>query len=72
MMVKARTDSVRIIRVIETKAIRGLGIEKDPAREAAQYWGFYGKFLAEMDTEYCMPIIEHEIKTVKESILLDS
>ena len=66
------TNSARIIQVIETKAKRGLGTEKDPVREVTQYWDFDGKFLAEMDTEYCIPIIEHEAKVVKESILPDS
>lgn len=52
------TKSARIIQVIETKAKRGLGTEKDPVRAVTQYWDFDGKFLAEMDIEYCIPIIE--------------
>lgn len=69
-MVRPRgTDTARVIQVIETKAIRGLGTEKDPAREVTQYWDLNGKFLAEMDTEFCLPIIEYETKVVKESIL---
>lgn len=72
-MVRPRgTDNARVIQVIETKSLRGLGTEKDPVREVTQYWDFDGKFLAEMDTEYCLPIIEHETKAVKASILLDS
>lgn len=62
------TDSAKVIQVIETKALRGLGTEKDPVREVAQYWDLDGKFLAEMDTEFCLPIIEYETKMVKESI----
>lgn len=69
-MVRAHgTNSARIIRVIETKAKRGLGTEKDPIREITQYWDLDGKFLAEMDTEFCLPIVEYESKVVKESIL---
>ena len=66
------TNSARIIKVIETKAKRGLGTEKDPVREVTQYWDLDGKFLAEMDTEFCLPIIEYEAEAVKESILPDS
>lgn len=63
------TKSARIIQVIETKSIRGLGTEKDPVRDVTQYWDLEGNFLAEMDTEFCVPIIEYEAKVVKESIL---
>lgn len=73
MMVRASgTNSARVIQVIETKAKRGLGTEKDPVREVTQYWDLEGKFLAEMDTEFCIPIIEYESKSVKESILQGS
>lgn len=51
-MVRPRgTDSARVIQVIETKAIRGVGVEKDPVREVTQYWDLDGNFLAEMDTD---------------------
>ncbi|MGN0271633.1 MAG: carboxypeptidase [Lachnospiraceae bacterium] len=63
------TDEARVIQVIETKALRGLGTEEDPVREVTQYWDFEGNFLAEMDTEHCIPVIEHDAKAVKESIL---
>lgn len=63
------TKSARIIQVIKTKSIRGLGTEKDPVRDVTQYWVLEGNFLAEMDTEFCVPIIEYEAKVVKESIL---
>ena len=63
------TKSARVIQVIETKAQRGLGTEKDPVREVTQYWDLEGNFLAEMDITHCIPIVEHETKTVIESIL---
>lgn len=63
------TKSAKVIQVIETKAKRGLGTEKDPVREVTQYWDFDGNFLAEMDKEHCMPLIEHDANVVKESIL---
>lgn len=62
------TKSARIIQVIETKAKRGLGTVKDPVRDVIQYWDLEGNFLAEMDTEHCVSILEHEAKSVKESI----
>lgn len=42
-------DSVKVIEVIETRSLRGLGVEGDPAREVTQYWSFDGKLLAESD-----------------------
>lgn len=63
------TKSAKVIQIIETKALRGLGTEKDPVREVTQYWDFEGNFLAEADAEHCVPIIEHDAKAVKESIL---
>ena len=59
----------KVIQVIETKALRGLGTEKDPARVVTQYWDFDGNFLAEMDLEACAPLVEHEIKAIKESMI---
>lgn len=38
------TDSARVIQVIETKALKGIGIEKDPARAVIQYWDLDGNF----------------------------
>lgn len=61
------TKSAKVIKVIETKAIRGLGTEKDPAREVTQYWDFEGNFLAEMDVEHCIPIINHDANAIKDS-----
>lgn len=43
--------SVRVISVIEVKAKRGLGIEKDPVREITQYWDMDGNFLTERDSD---------------------
>ncbi|MCB6310063.1 hypothetical protein LI216_10095 [Mediterraneibacter glycyrrhizinilyticus] len=45
------TKSAKVIQVIEAKAKRGLGTEKDPVRVVTQYWDFEGNFLAEMDTD---------------------
>ena len=42
---------VRVINVIEVKAKKGLGIEKDPVREITQYWDMDGNFLAERDSD---------------------
>lgn len=44
------TDNARVISVIETKSLRGLGTENDPVRWVYQYWNFEGKLLAECDT----------------------
>ena len=63
------TERAKVIQVIETKAKRGLGTEKDPVRDVVQYWDLEGNFLAEMDTQLCLSAIEHETKAVKESIL---
>lgn len=60
---------VKVIQVIETKSVRGLGTEKDPARVVTQYWDLDGKFLAEMDMELCAPLVELEAKAIKESTL---
>lgn len=63
------TRSAKVIQVIETKAKRGLGTEKDPVREVTQYWDFDGNFLAEMDTELLIPQIYGECDAIKASIL---
>ena len=44
-------DSVKVIRVVEVKAKRGMGIEGDPVREITQYWDMDGNFLAERDDD---------------------
>lgn len=43
------TDSARVIQVIETKSLRGVGTEEDPCRLVTQYWNFDGDLLAEND-----------------------
>lgn len=63
------TKSAKVIQVIETKAKRGLGTEKDPVREVIQYWDFEGNFLAEMDTEMLIPQIYKECNVIKASII---
>lgn len=62
------TKSAKVIQVIETKAKRGLGTEKDPVREVIQYWDLKGAFLAESDVAHCVPCIEYDAKAVSESI----
>lgn len=50
-MLKARgTDSAKVIRVIETKAMKGSGTGDDPVKIVTQYWNFDGKLLAESDS----------------------
>ena len=56
------TNSAKVIQVIETKAKRGMGTKKDPAREVIQYRDLKGVFLAESDVEHCTPCIEHDVK----------
>lgn len=65
------TKSAKVIQVIQTKAKRGLGIEKDPVREVIQYWDLDGKFLAESDIEHCLPTLKHDSESIKESISLN-
>jgi len=49
-MIRPRgTDSARVIQVIETVSLRGVGTEKDMCREVKQYWDFNGNLLAEYD-----------------------
>lgn len=62
------TKSAKVIQVIETKAKRGLGTEKDPVREVTQYWDFEGNFLAEMDTEMLISQIYAECNAIKSSV----
>ena len=46
-----RPNGVKEVKVIETKAMCGLGAEKDPARVVTQYWDLDGKFLAEANQD---------------------
>lgn len=41
--------SAEAIQVIRTVALRGEGVESDPAREVTQYWSLDGELLAESD-----------------------
>lgn len=44
------TDEARVIQVIETRSLRGTGLDKnDMCREVKQYWDFDGNLLAEND-----------------------
>lgn len=43
------TDSAKVVRVIETKAIMGTGEDADPNRLVTQYWDFEGNLLATVD-----------------------
>lgn len=45
------TESARVIRVIETKSLRGRGTKDDTSRLVTQYWDFQGNLLAEYDPE---------------------
>lgn len=62
------TKSAKVIQVIETKAKRGLGTEKDPVRDVTQYWDLEGNFLAEMDVNHLVALVEFDSKAVKEFI----
>lgn len=44
------TDKAKVIQVIQTKSIIGLGTIKDPVRTIYQYWDFEGELLAYKDT----------------------
>ena len=43
------TNSAKILTVIETRALCGLGTDKDPTREVVQYWDLDGTLLAFRD-----------------------
>lgn len=44
------TDNAMVIQVIETRSLRGTGMDdKDMCREVKQYWDFDGNLLAEND-----------------------
>lgn len=44
------TDGAKVISVIETRALRGTGLnEEDKCREVKQYWDLNGNLLAEYD-----------------------
>lgn len=62
------TEEARIIEVIQTKSIRGLGTKEDPTRTIYQYWDLNGKFLAEFDKQHVVPKMKHDYEAVRESI----
>lgn len=41
--------SAKLLMVIETKGLRGKGVEGGPVREVTQYWSLEGQLLAESD-----------------------
>lgn len=43
------TDSAKVIQVIVTESIAGIGVEEDPVRTVKQYWGLDGELLAVSD-----------------------
>lgn len=43
------TDEAKMILIIETRSLRGIGTEEDPCRCVTQYWSLDGDFLAEND-----------------------
>lgn len=45
-------QSAEVIKVIQTRAKRGEGTEKDPVRIVTQYWDFEGHLLAENDPSF--------------------
>lgn len=44
------TDTAKVIKVIRTESLIGIGTREDPARRIYQYWDFNGNLLAENDT----------------------
>lgn len=44
------TDKAKVIQVIQTESLIGLGTKEDPVRYIYQYWDFKGKLLAKHDT----------------------
>lgn len=52
VVVTPRTpDEVKVIQVVQTRALRGTGTQQDPARIVTQHWSFDGELLAESDPE---------------------
>lgn len=40
------TDSAKIIKIIQTKSILGLGTKEDPVKTVTQYWTLDGHLIA--------------------------
>lgn len=49
MAIPRGTDSAKVIQVIETRSLKGTGIEEDPLRIIVQYWDMDGNLLAVYD-----------------------
>jgi len=43
------TDKAKVIQVIRTESLIGIGTKEDPARLIYQYWDFKGNLLAKHD-----------------------
>lgn len=43
------TDSAKLVEVIETSSLRGLGTKDDPCRIVTQWWSKKGTFIGEHD-----------------------
>ena len=43
------TDRAKVVHVIETQGLKGVGTKEDPVRTITQYWDFEGNLLAESD-----------------------
>lgn len=52
MMRSSPIESVKVIRVIEIREVRGAGTTNDPVRVATSYWSLDGKKLAECDPDH--------------------
>lgn len=44
------TDKAKVIKIIRTESIIGIGTKEDPVRLIYQYWDFKGNLLAKHDT----------------------
>ncbi len=51
------TDSAKLIQVIVTESIAGLGVEGDPVRTIKQYWSEEGELLAVNDPLVQSPLL---------------
>ena len=62
------TRNARVIRVIETKTVVGLGVPSDPVREVTQYWGMDGHPLAKADEFLDCYNAEHDAELMEKAI----
>ena len=60
--------SIRVIQVIETKTVMGLGVPSDPVREVTQYWGMDGHPLAKADEFLDCYNAEHDAELMEKAI----